>query len=79
MTSNYERYKEYYHKYYMENRQKNLERYREYNKTRPSKRNNFIGIEINGQVYCFPSKNKINFMKVTKTDIETNDNMTIVS
>ena len=76
-SNNYQRYKDYYHNYYLENREKNLQRYREYNKTRPSKRQNYVGIEINGQTYCFPSKNKINFIKLTKTEIDNNDNIHI--
>ena len=79
MVSNYQQYKDYYHKYYIANREKNLQRYREYNKTRPSKRNNYIGIEIDGKIYCFPSKNKINYIKLTKTDIENNEHMTFVN
>ena len=76
-NNNYQRYKDYYHKYYIENREKNLQRYREYNKNRPSKRQNYIGIEIDGQMYCFPSKNKIKYHKLTKTQIEANEHMHI--
>ena len=77
MPNNYQRYKEYYKQYYINNKQKNLERYRMYNKNRPSKRNNYIGIEIDGKMYCYPSKNKITFHKVTKSEIDANDNMRI--
>ena len=73
-NNNYQRYKDYYQRYYFENRDKNLQRFREYNKTRPSKRQNFVGIKINGQMYCFPIKNKIKYHKITKSDIDNNDN-----
>ena len=58
--------KNYYKKYY----QKNIEYYTKKNKERPSKRQNFIGIEINGKTYCFPSKASVTWKKIHKNDID---------
>ena len=75
--TNQDKYKEYRKDYYKQHYQKNKQYYTNYNKNRPSTRTNFTGIDINGTIYCFPSKSKIRYIKVKKSDIN-NDNIKLV-
>ena len=74
MPSNWEKYKDYYNDYYTKNRERILERNREYNKTRSTARKNFVGIKIDDKIYCFKSKKSIEYIKLTKDDIKSMDN-----
>ena len=67
--TNQDKYKEYRKQYYKQYYQQNKDYYTRYNKNRPSKRNNFIGIKINDIIYCFPSKSQIQFIKIKKDQL----------
>ena len=76
----------YYQKYYQKNvlkykqyYQNNIDKFKIRNQNRPSQRNNYVGIEINGITYCFPSKAKINFKKVHKNDLESSNFKLIIT
>ena len=57
-------------KYFKEYYKKNYQYFYDYNHNRPSTRKNYIGIEIDGIIYCFPTKKSIKFIKVVKEDLE---------
>lgn len=68
-----EQLKEYRKNYYKTYYQKNIEYYTKKNRERPSRRNNYVGIEINGITYCFPSKASISWKKIHKNDIDNSN------
>lgn len=69
--------KQYRQTYYKEYYKNNLDIYTQRNKNRPSQRQNYVGIEINGKTYCFPSKASVNWKKIHKNDI--NEDCLLVS
>lgn len=75
---NHQKYKEYYAEYRKKNREKYLQRYKDYNKTRPTARKNFVGIKLDNKLFVFRSKRGINFIKLTKDDIQSMDNIVMV-
>ena len=78
MTTNYQKYKDYYTEYYRKNKHKNLERYKQYNRTRPTARKNFVGIKIDDKIYCFKSKRSIDFIKLNKDELQQLNNIVYV-
>ena len=65
---------EYFKDYY----KKNINKFYEYNHNRPSQRKNYIGIEIDGITYCFPTKKQIKFIKIAKEQLG-GDNIVLVN
>ena len=65
-----------YHQQYY---RKNIQKFYNYNHNRPSKKNIFFGVEINGITYCFEKKNLIPIKKIYKKDIEKNESFQIVN
>ena len=60
----------YHQKYYKKNKQK----FYNYNHNRPSKKNIYFGIEIDGITYLFEKKSIIPIKKIYKKDIQDNQN-----